>query len=89
MTEAGKILNDVSKRLALMELACISLAHKDILDCVFSVKKDNWGVADYAATLSNFLGETLELTMECMTELDKLEDTLQCNVQESSEKKGA
>jgi len=85
VTKLGKMLNDVSGRLAIMELACISLAHKDLMDCVFSVKRKNWSADDYNVELSNFLGETLELTMDCQVELDALEKTLQ----ESSEKKGA
>jgi len=54
---------------------------------VFSVKEKNFGTEDYAYELSKFLGQTLRLTMDCQIELDKLEETLQYNVQSSSEKK--
>lgn len=89
MTKVGEMLNNVSGRLAILELACMTMNNTDTLNCVFSVKEKNWGSEDYAYEISRFLGQTLRLTMDCQIELDKLEDTLQCNVQESSEKKGA
>jgi hypothetical protein len=89
VTKAGKMLNEVSDRLAIMELACMSLSRTDTLSDMFSVREKNWCAEDYSHALSKFLGETLRLTMDCQVELDKNDLALQCNVQESSEKKGA
>jgi len=89
VTKVGEMLNNVSGRLAILELACMTLNNSDTLNCVFSVKEKNFGTEDYAYELSKFLGQTLRLTMDCQIELDKLEETLQYNVQSSSEKKGA
>lgn len=89
MTEAGDMLNKVVGRLAILELAAASLSDEYTLKGLSSVKQGKFNSQNYCYELSQFIGETLVLTMNCQIELDRLEGTLQHNAQESSKKKGA
>jgi hypothetical protein len=67
MKKAESMLCQITDRLAILELACMSLGNNDIL----SVKERKFGVDNYGEILSAFVGETLILTMDYSRELDK------------------
>ena len=68
MTEVEKMLDEIGDRLAILELACLSLGSKEL----FSVKEKNWDTENYGYALSKFLGKTARLTMDCQNELDRM-----------------